>query len=126
MEGPDITGGFKFSIGRPGLLRPEDGTTKAKGRPGLLRPEDGAAKAKRRSGLLRPEDGTTKAKGRSSLPVLGYVPRLCPKSAICPTSPRLRRVCSLSSALVTEELYVQAGAEAEAFSFADFDKPRRA
>ena len=64
MEGPDITGGFKFSIGRPGLLRPEDGTTKAKGRPGLLRPEDGAAKAKRRSGLLRPEDGTTKAKGR--------------------------------------------------------------
>ncbi len=30
---------------------------------------------------------------------------------------------SLSSALVTEEIYVQAGAEAKAFSFADIDKP---
>ena len=30
---------------------------------------------------------------------------------------------SLSSALVTEELYLQAGTEAEAFAFADFDKP---
>ena len=30
---------------------------------------------------------------------------------------------SLSSALVTEEIYVQTGAEAEAFSFTDFDKP---
>ena len=30
---------------------------------------------------------------------------------------------SLSSALVTEEIYVQAGTEAEAFSFADIDKP---
>jgi len=33
---------------------------------------------------------------------------------------------SLSSALVTEEIYVQAGAETEAFSFADIDKPRGA
>jgi len=30
---------------------------------------------------------------------------------------------SLSSALVTEELYVQTGTEAKAFSFADIDKP---
>ena len=30
---------------------------------------------------------------------------------------------SLSSTLVTEEIYVQAGTEAEALSFADFDKP---
>ncbi|NBQ56556.1 MAG: hypothetical protein EBU36_07980 [Verrucomicrobia bacterium] len=30
---------------------------------------------------------------------------------------------SLSSALVTEEIYVQAGTEAEAFSLADFDQP---
>jgi hypothetical protein len=30
---------------------------------------------------------------------------------------------SLSSALVTEEIYVQAGAEAEAFPLADFDEP---
>ena len=30
---------------------------------------------------------------------------------------------SLSSALVTEEIYVQAGTEAEASAFADFDKP---
>ena len=30
---------------------------------------------------------------------------------------------SLSSTLVTEEIYVQAGAETEAFSFADIDKP---
>jgi hypothetical protein len=33
---------------------------------------------------------------------------------------------SLSSALVTEELYVQAWAEAEAFALADFDEPRGA
>ena len=33
---------------------------------------------------------------------------------------------SLSSALVTEEIYVQAGAEAEAFALADFDEPRGA
>ena len=33
---------------------------------------------------------------------------------------------SLSSTLVTEEIYVQAGAEAKAFSFADIDKPRGA
>ena len=31
---------------------------------------------------------------------------------------------SLSSALVTEEFYVQAGTEAEAFAFTDIDKPR--
>ena len=30
---------------------------------------------------------------------------------------------SLSSALVTEELYMQTGTEAEALSFADIDKP---
>ena len=30
---------------------------------------------------------------------------------------------SLSSALVTEEIYVQAGAEAEALAFTDFNKP---
>jgi len=76
-----------------------------------------------RPSLLRPEDGTTKAKARSSLPVLGYVPRVWPKSSICPPSPMLRRVFSLSSAFVTEEIYVQAGTESEAFSFADFDKP---
>ena len=29
----------------------------------------------------------------------------------------------LCPTLVTEEIYVQAGTEAEAFSFADFDKP---
>ena len=52
-----------------------------------------------------------------------YVPRVWPKSSICPPLPRLRRVFSLSSALVTEEIYVQAGAEAEALSFADLDKP---
>ncbi len=67
--------------------------------------------------------GTSKAEGRSSLPVLSYVARVWPKSSICPTSPRLRRVFSLSSALMPEELYVQAGAEAKAFSFADIDKP---
>ena len=33
---------------------------------------------------------------------------------------------SLSSALVTEEIYVQAGTEAEALAFTDFNKPRRA
>ena len=33
---------------------------------------------------------------------------------------------SLCSALVTEEIYVQTGTEAEAFSFADLDKPRGA
>ena len=33
---------------------------------------------------------------------------------------------SLSSALVTEDLYVQTGTEAKAFAFADFNKPRRA
>jgi hypothetical protein len=33
---------------------------------------------------------------------------------------------SLSSALVTEEIYVQAGAEAKAFAFANFDEPRGA
>ena len=42
---------------------------------------------------------------------------------MCLPSPRLRRVFSLSSALVTEELYLQAGTEAEALSFADIDKP---
>ena len=76
-----------------------------------------------RPNLLRPEDGTTKAKAQSSLPVVGKVPRVWPKSLICPPSPRLRRVFSLSSTLVTKELYVQAGAEAEALSFADIDKP---
>lgn len=45
---------------------------------------------------------------------------------MCPSSPRLRRVFSLSSALVPEELYVQTGTETEAFEFADIDKPRRA
>ena len=30
---------------------------------------------------------------------------------------------SLSSALVTEEFYVESRAEAEAFAFADFDEP---
>ena len=79
-----------------------------------------------RPNLLRPEDGTTKAKAQSSLPGLGYVPRVWPKSLICPPSPRLRRVFSLSSTLVTKELYVQAGAEAEALAFTDFNKPRRA
>ena len=76
-----------------------------------------------RPNLLRPEDGTTKAKARSSLPALGYVPRVWPKSSIRPPSPRLRRVFSLSSTLVTKELYVQAGAEAEALAFTDFNKP---
>ena len=33
---------------------------------------------------------------------------------------------SLSSALVTEEIYVQTGTETEALSFADIDKPRGA
>jgi hypothetical protein len=33
---------------------------------------------------------------------------------------------SLSSALVTEEIYVQAGAEAKAFALTDFDQPCRA
>jgi len=33
---------------------------------------------------------------------------------------------SLSSALVTEEIYVQAGAETKAFAFANFDEPRGA
>lgn len=33
MEGPDITGNFKISIGRPGLLRAADAA--------LRRPEDG-------------------------------------------------------------------------------------
>jgi hypothetical protein len=32
----------------------------------------------------------------------------------------------LGSALVTEEIYVQAGAVAEALSLTDFDQPRRA
>jgi len=40
-----------------------------------------------------------------------------------PPSPRLRRVFSLSSTLVTKELYVQTGTETEALSFADLDKP---
>ena len=53
--------------------------------------------------LLRPEDGTTKAKGRSPLPAQGYVPRVWPKSSICPTSPRLRRAVSLSPARMAEE-----------------------
>ena len=79
-----------------------------------------------RPSLLRPEDGTTKAKAQSSLPVVGKVPRVWPKSLICPPSPRLRRVFSLSSTLVTKELYVQAGAEAEALAFANLDKPRGA
>jgi hypothetical protein len=35
----------------------------------------------------------------------------------------LRRVFSLSSAFVTEEIYVQAGTEAEALAFTDFNKP---
>ena len=35
-----------------------------------------------RPSRLRSEDGTSKAKGRSSLPVLGYVPGVWPKSSI--------------------------------------------
>ena len=35
MEGPDITGGFKFSIGRPGLLRAADAALR---RPGTVVP----------------------------------------------------------------------------------------
>ena len=73
--------------------------------------------------LLRPEDGTTKAKGRSPLPAQGYVPRVWPKSSICPTSPRLRRAVSLSSTLMAKKLDLQAGTEAKAFAFTDFDKP---
>ena len=61
--------------------------------------------------------------GRSSLPVLGYVPRVRPKSSICPPSPRLRRAGSLSPARVAKKLDLQSRAEAEALSFADIDKP---
>ena len=64
--------------------------------------------------------------GRSSLPVRGYVPRVWPKSSICPTSPRLRRAVSLSSTLMAKKLDLQAGTEAESFAFTDIDKPRRA
>ena len=57
-----------------------------------------------------------------------------PTSAgLCPTSmakkfnlpyfAKATKGFSLSSALVTEEIYVQAGTEAEASAFADFDKP---
>ena len=55
-----------------------------------------------------------------------YVPRVWPKSSICPPSPRLRRAGSLSPARVAKKLDLQSGTEAEALSFADINKPRGA
>ena len=76
-----------------------------------------------RPGLLRPEDGTTKAKGRSSCAGLG--PTRMAKVNL-PSFAKATKGFSLSTALVTEEIYVQAGTEAEALAFANLDKPRGA
>ena len=71
MEGFDITGNFKISIGRPGLLRAADAALR---RPGTVVPTSGGLRTTR----------------------------------------------------MAKKFNLQAGAEAEAFSFADFDKPRGA
>ena len=46
-----------------------------------------------------------------------------PKSLMCLPSTRLRRAISLSRTRMAKKLNLEAGAEAEALSFADIDKP---